>query len=79
MNTNWLTHVKKTMKLNRGKPLKDVLKIAKATYKKGSNVVGKAVKESIKSAKKTTKTIRKTLRMGGKKHKTTKTHNLKRY
>lgn len=37
--SDWLSHVKKTMKMNPGKPLKDVLKMAKKTYKK----VGKAV------------------------------------
>lgn len=30
----WMTHVKKTMKANKGKPLKAVLKIAGKTYKK---------------------------------------------
>lgn len=36
--SNWLAHVKKTMSLNPGKPLKEVLKMAKATYKKGVSV-----------------------------------------
>lgn len=30
----WLTHVKKTMRANKGMKLKQVLKIAKKTYKK---------------------------------------------
>ena len=30
----WLKHVKKTMKANKGKSLKAVLKIAKKSYKK---------------------------------------------
>lgn len=30
----WLSHVKKTMRANKGKSLKAVLKIAKKTYKK---------------------------------------------
>jgi hypothetical protein len=30
----WMTHVKKTMKANKGKPLSAVLKMAKKTYKK---------------------------------------------
>ncbi len=30
----WLAHVKRTMKANPGKKLKDVLKMAKKTYKK---------------------------------------------
>lgn len=31
----WMSHVKKTMKANKGKPLSAVLKMAKKTYKKG--------------------------------------------
>ena len=30
----WMTHVKKTMKANKGKPLSAVLKMAAKTYKK---------------------------------------------
>lgn len=30
----WMSHVKKTMKANKGKPLSAVLKMAKKTYKK---------------------------------------------
>jgi hypothetical protein len=30
----WMTHVKKTMRANKGKPLSAVLKMAKKTYKK---------------------------------------------
>lgn len=72
--TNWLSHVKKTMKMNKGKPLKEVLKIAKASYK----TVEKAVSASVKSAKKATKTVRKTLRVGGaKKH--TKTQKMRKH
>lgn len=40
----WLEHVKATMKLHPGKHLKDVLKVAKSTYKKTSDVVKYAVK-----------------------------------
>jgi len=69
--SNWLAHVKKTMKLNPGKALKDVLKMAKSTYTKGSAAVGKAVSASVKSAKKMRKTLKvggmKTLKVGGKK------------
>ncbi len=61
------------MKANPGKALKDILKMAKSTYKKGSAAVGKAVKASVKSAKKTTRSVRKTLRVGGRKHKKSKT------
>ena len=32
----WMTHVKKTMRAHKGKSLKQVLKIAGKTYKKGS-------------------------------------------
>ena len=69
--SNWLAHVKSTMKANPGKALKDVLKMAKSTYKKSANAVGKAVRASMKSAKKTTRSVRKTLKVGGKKHKKT--------
>ncbi len=31
----WMSHVKKTMKAHKGMKLKDVLKVAKKTYKKG--------------------------------------------
>ena len=34
----WLTHVKKTMKAQKGKSFKAVLKIAKKTYKGGADV-----------------------------------------
>ena len=30
----WMSHVKKTMKANKGMKLKDVLKVAKKTYRK---------------------------------------------
>ena len=49
----WLEHVKATMKLFPGKPLKEVLKEAKHTYKKGVSVVKYAVtgKKSHKKSK----------------------------
>ena len=34
---SWLTHVKATMKLNRGKSFKQVLKLAKKSYKKSQS------------------------------------------
>lgn len=34
--SKWLTHVKKTMRANKGKSLKQVLKIAKKSYKGGA-------------------------------------------
>ena len=36
MGSAWLDHVKATLRLHPGKPLKAVLKIAKKTYKKAS-------------------------------------------
>jgi hypothetical protein len=76
--SNWLAHVKSTMKANPGKALKDVLKMAKSTYKKGTAAVGKAVRASVKSARKTTRSVRKTLRVGGgKKSKKTMKHRRK--
>lgn len=36
--SKWLSHVKKTMKAHKGKSLKQVLKMAKKTYKGGSGV-----------------------------------------
>lgn len=39
--SDWLEHVKKTMKKFPGLKLKDVLKKAKTTYKKGVNKVHK--------------------------------------
>lgn len=67
--SNWLAHVKATMKkLPKGTLLKDVLKEAKKTYKKGESVVKYAVtgkkssrkgrkshKKSAKKAKKSRK------------------------
>ena len=37
----WMTHVKKTMRANKGKPLSAVLKMAAKTYKKTAKVVNK--------------------------------------
>lgn len=39
----WLDHVKKTMKLNPTKSFKEVLKMAKKTYKKGASTVKYAI------------------------------------
>lgn len=41
--SSWLEHVKKTMKMNPNAAFKDVLKMAKKTYKKGEHVVKYAV------------------------------------
>tara|TARA_Y100000389_G_C17465070_1_gene524763 strand:- start:912 stop:1235 length:324 start_codon:yes stop_codon:yes gene_type:complete len=72
--TAWSLHIKETMKANPGMLLKDVLKLAGKTYKKGADAVktvvtnvGKTVKGV---AKKTRKTLKKTV--GGKKTKTQK-------
>jgi hypothetical protein len=39
----WMSHVKKTMKANKGKSLKQVLKLAKKTYKKSAKRGGSAI------------------------------------
>jgi hypothetical protein len=39
----WLAHVKKTMKANKGKSFKAVLKMAKKTYKGGDATMAHAV------------------------------------
>lgn len=41
--SSWLSHVKKTMKANKGKSLKAVLKMAKKTYKKTAKKGGAAL------------------------------------
>jgi hypothetical protein len=41
--SKWLSHVKKTMKANKGKSLKAVLKMAKKTYKGGSTLSPQSV------------------------------------
>ncbi len=58
MGSAWLDHVKATLRANAGKPLKEVLQIAKKTYKKAESVVeGKKVhkKSQKKHAKKSQK------------------------
>lgn len=40
--SKWLSHVKKTMRANKGKSLKAVLKIAKKTYKGGASALSPA-------------------------------------
>jgi hypothetical protein len=39
----WMSHVKKTMKANKGKSLKQVLKLAKKTYKKSAKRGGGSI------------------------------------
>ena len=41
--SKWLAHVKKTMRANKGKSLKAVLKMAKKTYKGGAALAPAAV------------------------------------
>jgi hypothetical protein len=55
----WLEHVKKTMKMNKGKPLKEVLVIAKKTYKSGKKTASHKVarKPTRKTAKKSTRKV----------------------
>ena len=53
--SEWLKHVKATMRLNKGLPLKEVLKIAKTTYKTGEKAVketGKVIKYAVTGKKK---------------------------
>jgi hypothetical protein len=45
---SWLTHVKATMKLNRGKSFKQVLKLAKKSYKKSQSQSGGRKRRSCK-------------------------------
>jgi hypothetical protein len=54
----WMAHVKKTMRANKGKKLKEVLKLAAKTYKKGT-----AKKTAKKTARKSRKS--KSWFMGG--------------
>jgi hypothetical protein len=42
----WMTHVKKTMRANKGKPLSAVLKMAAKTYKKTAKVSKKGSKKN---------------------------------
>lgn len=46
----WLTHVKKTLKANKGKSFKAVLKMAKKTYKAGSYMGGADVSPASEDA-----------------------------
>ncbi len=64
--SNWLDHVKKTMSMNPGTPLKDVLKMAKKTYKKTASVAKYAV--TGKHAKKGRKSRRRKSKKGGMAH-----------
>ena len=54
----WLEHVKKTMKENKGKPLKEVLKLAKASYSSVKKAGEKALSVTKKIAKKTKSVVK---------------------
>lgn len=45
--SEWMKHVKATMRANPGTPLRDVLKIAKGTYKKGVGTVKKTATPAV--------------------------------
>ena len=76
----WLDHVKATMQMNKGKPLKEVLKLAKKTYKKGAHAVkktGSVVKYAVtdkKSRKHRTRKHKKTAHKTRKHKKTGRKH-----
>ena len=50
MGSAWLDHVKKTLRLNPGKPLKEVLKMAKQTYKKTEKLIAEPEKKHAKKS-----------------------------
>ncbi len=57
----WMTHVKKTMKANKGKSLMQVLKMAKKTYKKSMKGGAASLSPSpLSGGKKTRKASKKT-------------------
>jgi hypothetical protein len=72
----WMSHVKKTMKANKGKSLMQVLKLAKKTYKKGGMKGGEApvdevpkdeVSAPVTGGRRRTRKTKKS-RKGGRKH-----------
>jgi len=73
--SNWLDHVKKTMSVNPGKPLKDILKMAKKTYKKGASVASYAVSGKKATGRKSRKTGRKSKKVGRKSKKGGMSHH----
>lgn len=69
--SKWLAHVKKTMKAHKGKSLKQVLKMAKKTYKGGSGPaylapvpVGQETGSLVKGGRRTRRSTKK----AGRKH-----------
>jgi hypothetical protein len=63
--SRWLSHVKKTMRANKGKSLKQVLKMAKKTYKGGAALSPANVNETPKVGGRRT---RKATKGGKRKH-----------
>jgi hypothetical protein len=59
----WMTHVKKTMKANKGMKLMQVLKLAKKTYKKSKRGGAALTPMPLSGGRKTRKS-----RRGGRKH-----------
>jgi hypothetical protein len=47
----WMAHVKRTMRANPGKKLKDVLKMAKNTYKKGTKKTARKTRKGSRKSK----------------------------
>lgn len=47
----WMAHVKRTMRANPGKKLKDVLKMAKKTYKKGTKKTARKTRKGSRKSK----------------------------
>ena len=67
MTTNWMKHVKAVRdRMPKGTLLKDILKEAAKTYKKGKQVVGTVSKGVVSGVKKTAKRVKKSIsRKGG--------------
>ena len=55
MGNKWLGHVKSVMKANPGKAFKDILKIAKKTYKKSAKAIKFAVIGKSRKRRRTSK------------------------
>ena len=70
----WMKHVKTVRdRMPKGTLLKDILKEAAKTYKKGKQVVGTVSKGLVSGVKKTAKRVRKSLSRKGGAKKTRKT------
>jgi hypothetical protein len=77
MGSAWLDHVKETMKKNKGLPFKEVLKLAKTTYKEGEKMTSKVVKTA-KYAVTGKKTRKHRKGKTAKKHRKSKSHRRNR-